>query len=744
MRVQLDTGTLTVAPGAVTNLTVEVFNESGVIEGVSARVMGLDAQWVRARPSRLALFPDTAGEIALRIEVPPEFPAGVHSLAVEVASSVPPVDIVVVPFELEVRPATDALVELEPSRLSGRAQGTFLATVVNSGNVPLEVALLAADDERALQFRFDPVVVTVPAGHAVTSRVLVRARRRPFGSTIDRSFEVTASTRDAEYATNGVFAHQPLIPRGVLTALMLLAIVAVWAGVFLVVLGTILDKDGADKATPASFFATSAEVLEAAGGDAGSAAGAGAGADGAKIDARATGGSVAGVVRAANNQEPVGRITVDAVRITRDGPETAGSSATDDEGAYEIGALPPGTYVIRYSAPGFEEVWYPDAPSVGAAERFRVGALEESDGRDVAIEGLPGSIAGVVDTGGLPGEVPVRIAVRPVVGGVPGAEIPTASTGTDAANAFTASALPTPALYELTFTAEGYQPTTQVARLGGGEDRLTATVRLSAGEGSISGLVTDGNVALGGVTVTARSGDVDLTTATPTSGAVGRFDLGGLPTPGTYLLTFSREGYGAETVAVELGPGERRADLDVVLTRGTGAISGRVTSATGGGLGDVTVTVSGNGVTTNTSTLTAGGIGSYAVGSLSTPGRYTLTFSREGFADATLAVDLGPSGLASGVDVALAPTTATIRGNVSDECSTTGIGGVQITATNGEVDVSTEAASGPAGDYILTALVPGSYAITFSAQGFETETILVSVDPGAALTRDVQLGLACP
>jgi hypothetical protein len=236
------------------------------------------------------------------------------------------------------------------------------------------------------------------------------------------------------------------------------------------------------------------------------------------------------------------------------------------------------------------------------------------------------------------------------------------------------------------------------------------------------------------------SGEVDLTTATPTSGAVGRFSLSGLPTPGTYLITFNREGYGGETVAVDLGPGEIRSDLDVALVRGTGAISGRVTSTSGGGLGDVSITVSGNGTTTNTSSLTAGGIGNYAVGGLSTPGRYTLTFAREGFATATVAVDLGPSGLASGVNVALAPTTATVRGNVSSRCTFEGITGVSITATNGEVDVTTSAASGPAGDYIITGLVPGSYAITYEADGFPTETILVIVDPGAALTRDVQMG----
>ena len=80
MRVALGAPSVTVAPGGAAELAVEVFNERTVIDGVSARVMGLDAQWVKSRPGRLALFPDTAGTIELRITVPEEFPAGTHAV----------------------------------------------------------------------------------------------------------------------------------------------------------------------------------------------------------------------------------------------------------------------------------------------------------------------------------------------------------------------------------------------------------------------------------------------------------------------------------------------------------------------------------------------------------------------------------------------------------------------------------------------------------------------------------------
>ena len=573
MRVELGAASITVAPGGAAELTVEVFNERTVIDGVTARVMGLDAQWVKARPGRLALFPDTAGTIELRLTVPEEFPAGTHVVAVEVTSSVDPLDVVVVPLELVVRPATDAFVVVEPGRLVARRDATFTATVENSGNTRLELALVASDPDRALAFTFDPKVVEVPPGEAVTSQVEVEARTRLFGSNLDRQFNVSASSRDASYDAHGVFVHQPVVPRGVLTAAMLAAIVGLWALIFLVILGTILDGEEPEKAAPASFFATSEEVLAASGGTSAQ----------AKFVTPAMGASVAGVVVSTSTGEPVGRITVDAVRTTPDGPVTVASAASDDEGAYRLGGLPPGEYSVRFSAPGFEEVWYPAAPSRTGAEAFRVAAFEVVEGKDAAVTGLPGSLAGVVDTGAPLGTVPVSVDVRPVVGGVPGDVV--ATVGTDDQNAFAAAGLPTPGLYELTFSAAGYQPTTAVERLGGGENRLTTSIRLSAGDGSISGVVTDGLQPLGGVTITVTSGELNLTTATPTSGSVGRFSLSGLPTPATYLITFSREGFGFESVAVELGPGQQRTDVDVELVRGTGSVTGRVTDSGGQGLG---------------------------------------------------------------------------------------------------------------------------------------------------------------
>ena len=58
--------------------------------------------------------------------------------------------------------------------------------------------------------------------------------------------------------------------------------------------------------------------------------------------------------------------------------------------------------------------------------------------------------------------------------------------------------MPAPGSYELTFTATGYQPTTLVDTISGGQQRLEPTVELSVGSGQIvSGtyLPTDDSLA---------------------------------------------------------------------------------------------------------------------------------------------------------------------------------------------------------------------------------------------------------
>jgi hypothetical protein len=739
VRVELVERSFVLSPGSTVTVDIDVYNTGDTIDGVSARVIGLDSSWVSANPGQLALFPDTDGRIQLRITLPLEFPAGTHVVTVEVSSSVDPQDVAFADIELSVVPVTRASMMLVPQVVLGKAKGRFTVMTENTGNTPVTVSFIGTDPERKVQFHFEPQLLDIPPGQTIGSALLVRGKRRMLGANTNHAISIVGEAGQDQLEANGTFTQRPVFGRGVVTAIILACIVAVWAFAFLFGLSKVLERDKLAKTVPASFFASS------------TAAGSGANAlPAGAVSKQGTasaelGGSIEGTVRALSTTEGVGRITVDAIRESRNGPLLVSSAASQEDGTFQLQGLLPGTYKLRFSSTGFKDVWYPNGTAIGDAKPIAVRTTSQTKGINVTIEGLPGSLSGKVDPGFATTPVPVSVAVRPLVGDVPGS--PLGGTETNAVNQFLVSNLATPATYELTFTAPGYQATTVTQKLRGGEQLITNTVRLSANPGSISGVVTDGTNPLGGVMVTAVAEGKNITSATPTSGAVGSFTIKDLPSPQTYLMTFSKDGFGSETITVDLAPGQERTDISVKLIGGTGSVSGHAFDSDGTTpLGDASVTVSGGTTSITTKTITSGSLaGTYVVSGLPTPGNYTVTFVAPGHATQTVPVVLGSSGLAQNVDATLASTLSKISGMVTgrslvnDVETVSELTSATITVTDGATTRTAKSVSNPAGTYAVVGLPPGPYTVTVSAPGFKSKTTLLTIEPGVDQTLNVEL-----
>src|SRR5207249_3846865 len=74
-----------------------------------------------------------------------------------------------------------------------------------------------------------------------------------FGTTATRSILVTATSPTLQLEQRATFNQKPRIPRGVLTALILAGIVALWATVFIVVVKRLGEQESAKKAVAADF-----------------------------------------------------------------------------------------------------------------------------------------------------------------------------------------------------------------------------------------------------------------------------------------------------------------------------------------------------------------------------------------------------------------------------------------------------------------------------------------------------------
>jgi hypothetical protein len=270
----------------------------------------------------------------------------------------------------------------------------------------------------------------------------------------------------------------------------------------------------------------------------------------------------------------------------------------------------------------------------------------------------------------------------------------------------------------------------------GGAARIQPTVLLSASNGSITGTVTDGTNPLGGATVSTTVDGTAVTTGTPTTGQVGQFVLGDLPTPATYVLTVSAPGYGQNTVVVGLGPGEQRADLTLSLAAGTGTLTGQLVDTNGAGIGGAIVTVGGMTNPPTTSTLTDGAVGSFTLSGLSAGGGLTLTFTHPGFAEATVPVQLGGT---TPLTVTMSASQGRITGRVTG-ANGAPIAGATITATDGQHRwpvTSTAGSPGtPAGGYVISQLPAGPFTVSAVVADGPSQTALATVTAGGDTTVD--------
>ncbi len=781
MQVTAERRELAADPGTTSQIVVSIINTGSIIDGLSARVIGAGDLPVRSDPPMLPLFPEGEGRIALSLDLPATHPAGVHPLTVEVLSqttgTVRHADV-----ELDVAAQPAVSLSRSPRMVRARRSGRFVLSVANTGNVALDVELTCPRRDAGTTVRFSPSTLRVEAGTAASVMAVLKGPRMITGADVDRSVDVemAATVSDVSrvvepdaaespvaltQSTKLQLRQRPLLSRGLITFLILAAIVAAWAAAFLLGLGHVFSADPMTKTAPASYFATLVADTDGAGSGDG---GAGAGEDGADAETPpgvmpksgllppGVGGEIAGVVTAESDGSPIGRILVEAYRVTQNSqrlvsagapqkgePDLVSSGATQIDGSYELAGLFPTAYRLKFSAKGYEPVWYPDAGSIHGGDGVTAIAQGVTEGIDVVMVGKNASITGKVDSGDELRPASTRIVARLLSSD--GDSVETARTTTDAQGRYQLTDLVAPGTYELSFVAEGYAPTTVVQKVVGGEQRIQPTVLLSAGGGQISGTVSDGSGPLGGVTVTTTVGGEAISVITPTTGAVGAYSLQDLPTPGTYVVTFTAEGHGSRTEIVDLGAGESRSGLDKRLAAGTGSVTGLVRGADGQGLGGVEVSVGGvatvDGTAPTTTTLTSGEIGSFALNQLPAPGDYTLTFSKAGYATQTQPFTLTDAGAAT-VRVMLTTRLGGISGSVTRPNGTRVVGAT-VTATDGtHTYTATSSAPGGAldqGGYLIPDLLPGWYSVTVALEGFRQQTGMVKVVAGDTPTLDLRL-----
>jgi hypothetical protein len=235
--------------------------------------------------------------------------------------------------------------------------------------------------------------------------------------------------------------------------------------------------------------------------------------------------------------------------------------------------------------------------------------------------------------------------------------------------------------------------------------------------GTISGTVTDGATTspIQGATVSTGG----RSTTTDASGAYTLSDIAA----GEAQVTVAASGY-ATVVRQALVTGGQTTTLDVAMQR-PGDVAGIVTnSQTGSPVSGATIGYPG-GVTVTDAT------GHYTVSGLPA-GSHELTFAATGYVsqDRTAVVTAGAT---TALDVALAPTTTFVTGEVRDAVSQAVIVGATVS-----VDIGQTTTTDAQGRYRID-LLPGTYQVTASASGHQSSTGTAVINGGSYATLDFSL-----
>lgn len=707
LRADLLTPSVTVPPGATAEVELQILNTSEVIEQVQVNVLGIEVVQASAEPSSLTLFPAESARLTLSMRFHRQLPAGRHTAILQVIGrSTGATDEVEVAIEVPAVPGAEVTMN-PPVRRAG-AKGVFTFSAVNLGNTQLALLVRAVDADQQLTLAVDRPTLSLAPGESGTAQIRARHKRPMTGDPLEHVLTVTAEQGAIAESASARFIQKPRITAGMITIATITMILLLWAVAMYFGVRAALAGPPPTKAVPESF-------VEGVGLD--------------DFDAISVGGRVTGVVRAGSTAQVLPRITVEAFDLEG---RLVTAAATNDEGIYELGGLLPIRYQLRFRGTGVVERWWPASATQAGADPLFVTPDSLTEDIDMVISGEPARAGGRVIAGeDDPVEVTVRAEAVDLLESQPAfAEEVTAS----ADGAWSIEGLPSPALYRFRVSAPGFDDVEVTQPVTPGETLVLNTIRLPAAQGALGGLVVDRTGSpLGGVAVDVQRGEFSAATVTPTAGEIGAFTVIDLPTPATYLVTFSAPGFSSETIAVRLEAGERLSTLRVTLAPATGTVTGLVVDRLGVALGGVDVIVSGGGTILSTSTFTSGDVGAFRIADLPLPGSYTVTFEFEGFLRETLLVQLDRTRAEAVVEVELRASVGRLIGVVVDDATGVAIPAATVTVSDGALQRETTTASAPLaalGRFSVSELVPAAYTVTVSAPGRPSITILQTVTAG--------------
>ncbi|PFG06479.1 carboxypeptidase regulatory-like domain-containing protein [Bacillus sp. es.034] len=261
----------------------------------------------------------------------------------------------------------------------------------------------------------------------------------------------------------------------------------------------------------------------------------------------------------------------------------------------------------------------------------------------------------------------------------------------------------------------------------------TANIALVPQPSTISGNVSNGGaITNANVQLLNNSGTVVDSTTTDIAGNYSFSNV----TPGLYNVSVVAAGFQSQTRAVMTEPNQASV-VNFILIANPGAISGTVRDAsTNNSIPFANLELlDSNGVLV--ASTTTDGTGQYSFNNLA-PGTYGVRSFAVNYGSTTVSSTV-TAGNTTVTNLFLEPNPGSIQGTVTDADTLTAIPGASVQAINSQSVIIASTTTDGSGQYSFTSLIPGSYSLLFTANGYAIQTLGAVVISNTATIVNVTL-----
>ncbi|MHB1733769.1 MAG: carboxypeptidase regulatory-like domain-containing protein, partial [Ferrimicrobium acidiphilum] len=678
------------APGEATPVRVRLQNDIDEQLSLRLELWGLESGWYQLPGSDLALEAKTSVDLDVVITIPRSYPAATLPVTLRASSVGSTTGSRYATFSVTVGDARSMSARLDPSEIEGRHAGAFRVILRNRGLQPEHYTLSATTTSNGMRVHFDNPKPLILAGQegSVTGRVVTR--RRLTGSVKRHPFAIVARGRTRPVELTAAFVSHPMLGSRTSKVAVLLAVLLVWGALASIGISA-FDSSLHRRAVAAQTIPSPT--------------------------ARAA------TTTAKKNTTPTSsKASSPSSSSPSSSSSSSKSSTSTSTGTQNVSIA--GT--VGGSSPGGVQVTA--TPEAAALPATAANTSSHS----------PSSNAGVIYAN--TSSTSFNAAANTQLG-------PQVTTYTAPDGAFVLAGLKAGVSYLVTFSKPGFTTHKVLLPSPRSGQRISLSVTLVPGTGTLSGAVLGPNGPLGNAKVTVSNGLLNFVTHTASTGSgVGDWTVSQLSTPGSYLVQVSATGYGTQVTTVTLGPSASKSNVNTTLSANVGSIAGVISSATTNQpLGGAKVTATDGVQTVNATSFTVGKVGAYALPNLAIPAHWILTISGSGYQTQTEDVNL--SGNAT-VNTVLSQSGGNLTGTITlpsttgnNATTTIGLvlsGGAQVYKT-----LSTSRALGSSTvQYQFPQVLPGVYTLTAEGYGFTTTSTNVTLTAGATTTSNLTLTLA--